>query len=211
MQKILSLIFVMIVSIVYADETWNSKLNESKTTFTPLKFNHTTNVTAATSFKNLDVIDRDSNDINELNRKLQVEKVTAEIRKLKNSSTNNGFGGENAQTVVTGVAINVSGKKIAWIQFADGGAYMVNLGSRVGKYVVTDISMDGVTLSEKVNSKNPNSSKIIFLKRVYASANKKALNFISRNNTFFTPSPIITSANSSLDYVPPIVPLSRSE
>jgi hypothetical protein len=71
--------------------------------------------------------------------------------------------------------------------------------------------MDGVTLSEKVNSKNPNSSKIIFLKRVYASANKKALNSISRNNTFFTPSPIITSANSSLDYVPPIVPLSRSE
>lgn len=215
MKKILILILIWGMSIVYAEDTLNNILNESK----PINSESGTKALTANSlpaqFNNLNVIDKDSNDINQLNRKLQVEKVAAEIRKLRyvsstGSNNSSNLNNENSQTIVTGVAINILGKKIAWLQFVDGGTYMVNIGSKVGKYTVTDISMTGVTLSENLKNKKHPSTNVIFLKRVYASNNKKHVNSVNKNNTFFTPSPVITSANSSSDYVPPIVPLATN-
>lgn len=161
-------------------------------------------------FSNLDAIDKDSNDLNQLNRKLQVETVEAEIRKLKSSHVSSG-GNENSannnvQTTVTGVAINAQNKKIAWLQFADGGTLTVNIGSSVGKYKVIDIDMTGVTIGEEVGSKKH--MKTIFLKRVYAMAtpSKNHGNYNNKSSSYFTPSPVITGANSKSDYVPPIIP-----
>ncbi len=154
---------------------------------------------------NLSAVDIDSNDLNQLNRKLQLEKVETEIKKLKNNTvrTNNNseFTNENAQTTVTGVAINQEGNKIAWLQFADGGSLTVNIGSKVGKYTVVDISMNGVMLRADSGKKRHRS---FFLRRVYT--NRRS-NTNSANNLFFTPSPVLTEANAKSDTVPPIVSL----
>lgn len=155
-------------------------------------------------YSNLDSIDKDTSDINQLNRKLQVEKIEAEIRKIKNNSNDQnaslGNGSSTAQTTVTGVAINAEGKKIAWLQFADGGDLMVNIGSKVGKFTVSNIEMTGVTLKQ--------GKRKITLKRVYSNYGRVKNNSFSNKNTMiFTPSPIITGANSKSDYVPPIQPL----
>ncbi len=165
---------------------------------------------------NLNGIDRDSDDINQLNRKITIEKAEAELKKIKNGAIGSipGSGGnivqsENAQTTVTGVAINQSGKRIAWLQFADGGSLIVNIGSRVGKYTVSDISMTGVILQEITGTKHKNVQHL-YLKRVYASvdAGKKSQSNNGANNVFFTPSPVFTDANTRNNenvVVPPIV------
>ena len=109
----------------------------------------------------LNSIDTDADDINKLNRKLQIEKAQAELKKIKGggNATNNintHVHNESAQTTVTGVAINQDSKRIAWLQFADGGSLTVNIGSKVGKYTFSDISMTGVTLSETSTGKTIN-------------------------------------------------------
>jgi hypothetical protein len=163
----------------------------------------------ANKFKNLDAIDADSNDINKLNRRLQVEKVEAEIKKLKNGGVVNNeknANNENAQTIVTGVAINSEGRKIAWLQFADGGSLMVNIGSSVGKYHVTDINMTGVTISEEIGHKKHKHLKTVFLKRSYATnISRHHGSNSSHKSMFFTPSPVITGANNTDSDVPPII------
>lgn len=224
LQIFLSLILLW--HVVYADDTLSQILDESKPKLgqnallhkntRAVMFAATPESMESKQFKNLQGIDKDSNDINQLNRKLEVEKVTAEIRKLKNEvgrshSSSDSFSNDNAQTTVTGVAINMEGKKIAWLRFADGGSYTVNIGSRVGSYSVTDITMTGVTLSQELGRKKSKATKIIFLKRVYASNSRKSTNSERKNNLFFTPSPVITDANARTDYVPPIVPLATNE
>lgn len=191
----------------------NTESNGSDINKHPNKLNNIT----TNQFNNLEAIDKDSNDLNQLNRKLQVEKVEAEIRKIKNGgslSDSNHINtdkrlNENAQTTVTGIAINAVGKKIAWLQFADGGTLTVNIGSNVGKYKVIDINMTGVTIGEEVGNKKHKHMKTLFLKRVYASnnSNSKPGHFANKSNPYFTPSPIVTGANSKSDYVPPIIPL----
>lgn len=194
----------------------NINTTESNGTYINKLPNKLNNITL-NQFNNLEAIDKDSNDLNQLNRKLQVEKVEAEIRKIKNGgslsdsnhiNTDNRLN-ENAQTTVTGVAINAVGKKIAWLQFADGGTLTVNIGSDVGKYKVIDINMTGVTIGEKVGNKKHKHIKTLFLKRVYAinTTSSKHGNFGNKINPYFTPSPIITGANTKSDYVPPIIPL----
>ena len=91
---------------------------------------------------NLGSVDNVSDDLNAIKRKLEKEKANVELRKLQNMSVNpdgvpQPF--DNAQTTVTGVAINQEGKRIAWLQFTDGGSLMINIGSAVGKYKVTDL------------------------------------------------------------------------
>ena len=180
----------------------------------PVKVNNPDSAqdTKIEQFKNLAAIDKDANDLNQLNRKLQLEKVEAEIRKLKNSGNlerkeNAHLNNDKLQTIVTGVAINAEGKKIAWLQFIDGGTLMVNIGSSVGKYTVLAIDMAGVTLSEEVQNKKHKWPQTIFLKRVYAMNEvSKKHSTSAKNGFYFTPSPVVTSAIGSSDYVPAIVP-----
>ncbi len=172
------------------------------------------NPSESPQFNNLSSIDSDTDDLNQLKRKVQIEKAQAELKKIKTGSngvtakSTGAVNNENAQTTVTGVAINQEGKKIAWLQFADGGSLTVNIGSKVGKYTVSDISMTGVTLSEVSGSKKK--SKNIYLKRAYATADtgKKPVTNNNNANMFFTPSPVLTGANALNNenlMVPPIV------
>lgn len=159
---------------------------------------------------NLANIDTSTNNLIELKRKLEIEKTAAELKKIKstdNQSNKTAINSENIQTTVTGVAINQDGRKIAWLQFSDGGSLTVNIGSKVGKYKVSDITMNGVQLSSSTkNVKHSQNTRSIFLKRVYYAPEKSRSTNITNNmiNPLFAPSPIITNANSD-DTVPPIV------
>ena len=140
---------------------------------------------------NLGAVDSNVNDLNQLKRRLEIEKAAAEIKKL-NAPTERSA--DNAQTTVTGVAINHEGYKMAWLQFADGGTLTVNIGSKIGKYTVADINMTGVTLSHS-------GGKTIYLKRAYPLVE---LRKATGSPTLFAPSPIVTGANNSIN-VPPII------
>lgn len=159
---------------------------------------------------NLAGIDNNADDLIQLKRKLEVEKAQAEIKKFRGTgisrnNDNSAIVQDNAQTTVTGVAINQEGKKIAWLQFADGGSLTVNIGSHVGKYIVSDITMTGVRLSSGIGKSGFES---VFLKRAYY-APEKAKNQAGNNKSFFNPSPVITSSNNGDDgeMVPPIIPI----
>ncbi len=160
------------------------------------------------NMNNLNNVDGSADELLKLKRKVELEKANAELKKLQsppiiNGKVSNGSL-DNAQTTVTGVAINQQGEKIAWLQFADGGSLTVNIGSKVGEYTVSDISMTGVTLHTV--SKKRAKGNTIFLKRAYYAPEKSQQNN-QRGNSLFAPSPIITNANTGNenDMVPPIV------
>ena len=160
------------------------------------------------NMNNLNNVDGSADELLKLKRKVELEKANAELKKLQsppiiNGKVSNGSL-DNAQTTVTGVAINQQGEKIAWLQFADGGSLTVNIGSKVGEYTVSDISMTGVTLCAV--SKKRAKGKTVFLKRAYYAPEKSQQNN-QRGNSLFAPSPIITNANTGNenDMVPPIV------
>jgi len=157
------------------------------------------------SKNNLSEIDNTTEDLIKLKRKLEVEKAQNEIKKLKNGGyDSSGNFNENAQTTVTGVAINQEGKKIAWLQFTDGGSLTVNVSSKVGKYIVDDINMSGVKLSYYTGKKHTIKHSI-FLKRIYLSE-EKINSQANSNSSIFAPSPVITGANTSNnEIVPPII------
>ncbi len=157
---------------------------------------------------NIDNLDHNAEDLMQLKRKLEIEKTQAELNKLKNNSVNQSIGDrfnqDQIQTTVTGVAIDENGRKIAWLQFADGGTLVVNIGSHVGKYIVSDITMTKVTLTYQPNSKHSKKNNI-YLERIYtANLDKKSSNK-GLSNMGLSPSPVITPANSENVMVPPIL------
>ena len=164
---------------------------------------HATDVTNESALGNVNSIDKNVDDLNQLNRTLALERAKAELKKAKNGgkdmSSNMNGGGDSMQTIVTGVAINGMGRKIAWLQFADGGTLAVNIGSNVGEYVVSDITMTGVRLT-RLTSHGHAQQKSIFLKRSYIASNKVLERTRdSRASLFSIPSPILTGANSGSD------------
>jgi hypothetical protein len=187
--------------------------NKAKITANPMTLENippSKQESAQINMNNLSEIDNSSSNLLNLKRKLEIEKAEAELKKIRGIGTNNnnnniaGLSSDNVQTTVTGVAINHEGKKIAWLQFADGGSLMVNIGSPVGKYIVNNITMSGVELISPVGKNRK--SQTIFLKRAYYAPEKSKQN---NNNSKlgFTPSPIVTSANTGDEMVPPIVPV----
>lgn len=160
----------------------------------------------------LDVVDQNAADLAQIKRRLELEKAEAELNRVRNGGNSGGGSiSDNSQTVVTGVAINQDGKKIAWLQFADGGSLMVNIGAIVGRYTVTDINMNGVTLTNYSGKKQTPHN--VYLKRVYYTSEKsKNQSGSDKSSWVNTPSPILTHANSKRvddnanDMVPPIVP-----
>lgn len=159
--------------------------------------------------QNLDGIDKTSRDILEINRQLELAKKKNELRQQEAGGTqsNSGAGGpslnSNSQTTVLGVSINGAGKRFATLQFADGGTLDVEIGSKVGKYVVKEIEINKVVLG----SSSKKSKGGIVLNRFYENSSKPR-NSQTPTNTFnsFTPSPVTTDANmNGSQMVPPIV------
>ncbi len=220
----LSLILVVLTNLVYAvntalpsDEDIVNMLHESKLEskvtsqkLNPPKIENKIIASQIVNYSNLDSIDNMSNDILYKKRQLEQEKLNAEIKKARmgvqnqTQATIQTGSKETVQTVVSGVAIDNNGRKIAWLQFADGGSLTVNIGSQVGDYYVSNITMSHVTLTKKIGKKYKN----FILKRSYLPIDKNNNSVI--NNAVFSPSPVITGANladtnQNFEIVPPIV------
>ena len=216
MKKLLSMsIFIMnyaqgvntLTSVANLVPATTAYITKESNVLAPVKVSNS----APAMLSNLNSIDDSADDLQKKRRILETEKLNAEIKKARNPDTATTAGGsvlslETAQTTVTGVAIDQEGKKIAWLQFADSGSLTVNLGSKVGRYQVTDISMTGVRLSYWTGKKKIKQHNI-FLKRAYYSAEKSKTQAMSNNSPFYNPSPIITGANTSNqnEIVPPIL------
>lgn len=185
----------------------SSELSSSQVSYPEIP-DRMSNISSMSNMSNLKNIDSNANDLLQLRRKIEIEKSAAELKKIRygdsggHDNTGTSINLDKAQTTVTGVAINENGRKIAWLQFADGGSLIVNLGSQVGRYVVTDINMTGVELTNMSRS-NLAKSKRLFLRRVYEALEKPKNQ--QGVNPLFSPSPITTNANH--DMVPPIVPV----
>ena len=158
---------------------------------------------------NLDSADGMADELLKIKRKVELEKANAELKKLQSPPIINGKPSsgtfDNAQTTVNGVAINQQGEKIAWLQFADGGTLTVNIGSKVGQYTVSDISMTGVILAASFKK---GKGKSVFLKRAYYAPEKSQQNNLHENTTF-VPSPIVTNANTSGKEIVPSIFMTR--
>ncbi len=185
-----------------------------QSTTSTIATSHATASSPVATSSNLDSADNSAQDSIKLSRELDIAKKKAELRKIQNGGQDSigagssAMGNSSSQTVVTGVAIDVDGKRFATLQFADGGVLDVSLGSRVGNYVVSDIKMTGVTLKPTVKK-----GQAVFLKRSYSLAIKPTQQGANAqvNNSGFSPSPVLTSANSDGDnssrtIIPPILP-----
>lgn len=159
--------------------------------------------------QNLDGIDKTSRDILEINRQIELAKKKNDLRQQEagGNQSNSGTGGpalnSNSQTTVLGVSINGVGKRFATLQFADGGTLDVEVGSKVGKYIVKEIEINKVVLG----SSSKKSKGSIVLNRFYENSSKPR-NPQSPTSAFssFTPSPVTTDANMpGTQMVPPIV------
>ncbi|MBP9741744.1 MAG: hypothetical protein KBD37_00125 [Burkholderiales bacterium] len=201
MVKLLCLGFILMLAYAFA----NPISSNSKSTTNSSTLNDGIGKTA-----NLDGADNDANDLIKLKRQLDIEKAQADIKKLHNSTTSNkgpssAVDSTNAQTTVTGVAIDQDGKKIAWLQFADGGSLTVNIGSQVGKYIVREINMSGVELSYYSGTQHRELHSL-WLKRAYEGTEGVKIRQNTKNMPVFSPSPIVTNANGGdNDMVPPII------
>lgn len=153
---------------------------------------------------NLDGVDNQTNDINIIKRKIELEKLKLDLKKSQNSITGSGISGNSIastmpQTVATGIIINARGKKIATLNFADGSDLDVEVGNKVNDYYVTDITVNGVILTKFSKSGKRVKSILIKLSYPKMSVSNSAGNNMTETNTQsaspFTPTPTTTEAN----------------
>ena len=143
----------------------------------------------------------DSEDINTLKRQREIEKLKADIQKVKDGENKSGY--VNGQTTVTSVFIDQSGYKYATLQFVDGSSLDVETGAKVGKFTVADITMNGVSLKPSLCKADSCTKTLI--KRSYAKIDNKSnsSNSLLTNSNPYAPTPIM---NVQVDQnVPPIV------
>lgn len=149
----------------------------------------------------IDEADQDSDNINIEKRKLELAKLDADIKKMKN--TGNPNSNLVGQTTTRNVFIDQDGLKYATLQFIDGSTLDVEIGSRIGNYKVSDISMNGVTIIAS-NCKTAK-CKEINLKRSYSSNDISSVSTntsrgFANNTNPYLPTPIINN-----EMVPPII------
>jgi hypothetical protein len=144
-------------------------------------------------------VDLDSDNINTLKRKLEVEKVKADLKRTMDASDNTLLGKGFGETTVTSVYIEENGSKYATLQFVDGSTLDIEIGSLIGEYEVLDISMTGVTIRKKCCKKGKCFQKII-IKRLYSKINDAVTNNVPIK---YMPTPEIMDKNTQM--VPPII------
>lgn len=162
----------------------------------------------------IDNIDRDANNMNTLKRQLELEKIRADIIKVKT-------GGDGARalgdTTVTSIYIDANDPvhgKYATLQFIDGSSFDVELGAKVGAYTVSNISMAGVSLVQpNCKAKSDNCMRVIKVGRLYAKTKEKEQKAEIKNDSDITATPVVnlhddndTILNGSKNQmVPPII------
>ncbi len=144
-------------------------------------------------------VDQDADNINALKRKLELERIKADIQKTKNDNKNSSVGSTFGETTVTAVFMDEDGTKYATLQFVDGSNLDVEIGSLIGQYAVADISMAAVTLKKEPCKKKECIQKIT-IKRQYSKIN----NLVTNNAPVtYMPTPAIMDKNDQT--VPPII------
>ncbi len=139
-----------------------------------------------------------------LNQDYQIAQAQQRIDQLQNG----GHGGvstkkEKGKTVVTGVMINQSGNKLATLRFPDGGTLDVEIGTIIKNMKVTDISMNGVSMTSIRSCKGRGCKTAgVFYERVYdapqySGTNTQVQNGVSQPTSF--------APYSSNSMVPPII------
>ncbi len=145
------------------------------------------NIESDLSNKNLANIDDNANDLMQLKRTLEIKKTQAELKKIKDGMLRQSAGQGSLQThdltynspqnsienilrhtIVTSVAINQQGRKIAWLRFPDNTTLEVVIGTNIGAfgdvsmnnnvagYIVDEISMDCVVVRARIPIKRRN-------------------------------------------------------
>jgi hypothetical protein len=119
--------------------------------------------------KVIDNVDKDASNMNALKRQLELEKIRADILKVKTGADKPVNAGD---TTVTSVYIDQNDPlhgKYATLQFVDGTNVDVEIGAKVGSYTVSDITMVGVTLAmPHCRSKDSSCKRTIEIGRLYA-------------------------------------------
>lgn len=192
------LLFLILVICNYCFAIESGIVNEK------LKINESMPVVISKKSLNVDSnvinkVDLDSENINTLKRKLEVEKVKADIQRTMNASDGTSLGKGLGETTVTSVYIEENGSKYATLQFVDGSTLDIEIGSLIGEYEVLDISMTGVTLKKNSCKKGRCVQKII-IKRLYSKINDVVTNNVP---TKYMPTPEIMEKNTQM--VPPII------
>ena len=167
------------------------------------------------AIKNSDALvktSKDAENIYTLKRRLEIEKIKADIEKARN-------GGDNkssmlGDTIVTSVYVDNTDPvygKYATLQFIDGSVLDVEVGAMVGKYKVVDITMSGVTLSLANCKRGDNCRRTINIGRLYAKDNSKN-DKSAKVDTNVTATPVVNMRNENNSsradaeqMVPPIV------
>jgi hypothetical protein len=177
----------------------------------PLPVSNTQNLPLVV--KGLDSIDNDALSINEMKRKLELQKLKSEFDKNNSKSIlgtqNNNINStilsninkkpstDTLQTVVTDVMINrATGQKFATLLFADGSSLDAEQGTHIDDYVLNDISMSGATLVKYNN--NGKIIKKVHLKRVYGHEDSSGYTRETNKGQatiFATPTQTLTNGN----------------
>lgn len=153
--------------------------------------------------KALSDADADWNTLNSLNRKNMIKKEEASLSTPPITAPGSTAVSVSGQTTATNIIVNSAGYKSALLQFNDGSSLQVELGSRVGRYVVKDIDMAGVSLAIQKCSKN--GCRFVqnhLVKRSYPKPT--VLNGQAPVNQYQQPTQVINNTSSN-DVVPPIV------
>jgi hypothetical protein len=142
--------------------------------------------------------DNDANQLQEIQRKQAIKDALNKFNSAVGGQDKNSSMG---QTTATNIIINEDGYKSATLQFIDGSTLDVEPGTKIGKYVVDDVSMSGVTLHE-INCRKKCASKLI--KRAYP---KRPVTNNASPSVNYQSTPVVNDqgVNSNQEQVPPIV------
>lgn len=147
--------------------------------------------------------DQDAQTLNDLKRKLEIQKVQQDLSKsnapivIPGNSSNNSSSmarviNRTPSMIATNIIIdNSDGSKLATLLFSDGTSLDVDLDTQLGKYKVQDITMQGVILTT-----SPSCKLITTKKNKHHKA--KTINRCSKATTKFIKKGFPTTMNQSM-------------
>lgn len=166
-NKVLLLLLIPFVT-VYAESTASGVISAPNPT-TKSSASSAVVVAAPATSTVLQQADDDFNKLNALKRQAAIKEQQAKLNGASVLKAPNNTSGANtpsglSETIATSIIINQNGGSFATLQFIDGSSLIVGLGDKVGKYTVSGINMNGVSLTSCSNKK---CTKPVLIKRAY--------------------------------------------
>lgn len=199
-NKLLMILIVSIFAFADAEPIIDAAKSESPPVNTGVS-NVSTGINV--NSKALSDADADWNTLNTLNRKKLIKQEEANLSTPPITAPGSSTVSLTGQTIATNIIINNDGYKSALLEFNDGSSLQVEVGSKVGKYVVREISMSGVDIAiQKCKKSNCKFTQNTLIKRAYP---KQPLGpGQSLTSQSQQPTQVMNNSSNS-DVVPPIV------